>query len=104
MNQTENVEKSYQKRFFEEYKEEIRSKGYFQCSNPELWNDLYEELKPEIPTLYKSQSDGWQHLHVIRPEQANNIAHIIKTKQKLKDEIEGIDFILKNLGLNPEEY
>lgn len=85
---------------FYETVEEIKRKGHFLCSNPELWNELYQHLKPEIPTLYKWEDKSFQYLHVIKKDQINNVVSIIEKREQLKQEINEIEFILKHLEID----
>lgn len=90
-------------KFFLDRVEEIKTKGYFSCSNPDLWNDLYNYLKPQIPNLYKWEDKHFQYLNVIEKEQINNIVTLIKTREKYKNDISEIEFILKNLDIDLKE-
>jgi len=101
MNQQLPEEKHYN---FEGSKEELRNKGYYDCSNPELWNDLYEAMKPEFPTLYKYEYDGWQYLIILKKENPDAILGMIKRKQAFQKEVEEMNKILKHLGLNPDDF
>lgn len=101
MNSKGKEEKHYN---FEGSKEELRNKGFYECSNPELWNDLYESMKPEMPTLYKYEYNGWQYLIIQKKENPDAIVAMIMRKQKLQKEVDEINNILAHLGINPEEF
>ena len=101
MNSKVKEEKDY---YFEKCKEQIREKGFYDCSNPELWNDLYDAMKPEFPTLYKYEYNGWQYLIVLNKENPNAILRMIEKKQELQKSVDEINNILQHLGLNPEEF
>lgn len=90
-------------KFFLEAVEEIKTKGHFSCSNPVLWNELYDYLKPQIPTLYKWEDTHFKYLNVIEKEQVDNIVSLIKTREKLKNDISNIEFILKSLEIDLKE-
>ena len=85
---------------FYETVEELKKNGHFLCSNPELQNELYKHLKPEIPTLYKWEDKSFQYLNVIKKNDTSNITSLIEKREELKQEINEIDFILKHLGID----
>lgn len=99
---SQNKEEKYYN--FEGSKEELRNKGYYDCSNPELWNDLYDAMKHEFPTLYKYEYNNWQYLIILNKDTPEAILQMIKRKQALKKEVEEMDKILEHLGLNPDEF
>jgi hypothetical protein len=90
-------------KFFNDTLEEIKQKGYFSCSNKELWEELYKELKPSIPTLYKSEDKHFYYLHIIKREQVKNIATILEWREKLKEDIKDIELIVKHLNIDLKE-
>ncbi|PLS19406.1 hypothetical protein CVD28_03045 [Bacillus sp. M6-12] len=95
------MKENYQ--FFNDTIEEIKQKGYFSCSNKELWEELYSELKPSIPTLYKSEDKHFYYLHIIKREQVRNLAKMIERREKLKEQVQEIDFIMKHLNIDLKE-
>lgn len=93
----------YEYKFFEDTKDEIRQKGYFCCSNRELRDELYKVLKPSMPTLYRWEDKNFLYLNVIQREQVNNIVTMVEKREKLKEEIKEIEFVLKKLDIDLKE-
>lgn len=86
--------------YFIEAVAEVKKKGYYVCSNVELWEKLYQHLKPDFPTLYKWQDKNFQYLNIISNDQTNNISSMIGRATQLKKELIDIEFILFHSDLD----
>lgn len=89
MNQSAEVKDSV----YKDFKEELRTKGYFHCSNKSLSERLYQEMKPEFPTLYLQIGKDFQKLTVVQKNN-ENIAFLEEKKKELLEQVKKIDEIL----------
>lgn len=47
-----------------EFKAELRMTGRFYCTNKSLWEQLYQEMKSELPSLHRVGGKGFFSLKV----------------------------------------